>query len=156
MSPSTFKRLLSAILIAVIISGCSSETNKHSLLERARRDFEAGQYDNARIEYLNVLQLDPRNRIAIQQLGMIWFEDGAPIKALLFLLKAKELAPKELGARVKLAMAMLTLGDASNGRKEALAILDEDPTNDDGVILLAETARTPKDVDETAQRLQKF
>jgi hypothetical protein len=35
-------------------------------LERARRDFGAGQYDNARIEYLNVLQLDPRNRIAIQ------------------------------------------------------------------------------------------
>ena len=144
------------MLTAVIVSGCSSETSKQSLLERARRDFEAGQYDNARIEYLNVLQLDPRNRIAIQQLGMIWFEDGAPIKALPFLLKTKELAPKELGARVKLAMAMLILGDASNARKEALAILDGDPTNDDGIILLADTARTPKEVDETAQQLQKL
>ena len=156
MSPSTFTRLLSAILIAVIVSACSSETNKQNLLERAQRDVEAGQYDNARIEYLNVLQLDPRNGIAIQQLGMIWFEDGAPIKALPFLLKAKELAPKELGARTKLAMAMTILGDAPNGRKEALAILDGDPANDDGIILLADTARTPKEVEETAQRLQRF
>jgi hypothetical protein len=100
MSPSTFTRLLSAILIAVIVSGCSLETNKQNLLEQARRDFAAGRYDNARIEYLNVLQLDPRNRIAIQQLRMIWFEDGAPFKALPFLLKAKEFAPKELGGRV--------------------------------------------------------
>jgi tetratricopeptide (TPR) repeat protein len=156
ISRSTFTNSLSAILIAVIVSACSSETNKQILLERAQRDVEAGQYDNARIEYLNVLQADPHNGIAIQQLGTIWFEDGAPIKALPFLLKAKELALKELGGRVKLATAMMTLGDVSNARKEALSILATDPTNDDSIVLLADTARTPKEVDETAQRLQKF
>jgi tetratricopeptide (TPR) repeat protein len=143
------------MLVAAIVTGCSSETKKLGLLEQARRDFDAGRYDDARIEYLNVLQLDPRHGIAIQQLGTIWFEDGALIKALPFLLKTKELAPKELGARAKLAITMMTLGDASNARKEALAILDEDPTNDDGIILLEETARSPKEVEETAQRLQK-
>src|ERR1700745_4120699 len=88
--------------------------------------------------------------------GNYRFEDGAPIKALPFLLKTKELAPRELGPGVKLAMAMLILGDASNARKEALAILDGDPTNDDGIILLADTARTPKEVDETVQQLQRL
>jgi hypothetical protein len=48
---SIFSRILAALLIAVAIGGCSSETNKSSLLERAKRDFEAGEYDSARIEY---------------------------------------------------------------------------------------------------------
>ena len=155
-SRTNLRRILAAVLVAAIVSGCSREGKISSLLERANKYFKAGEYDDAGIEYLNVLRLDPQNAIAIQQLGNIWFEEGAPVRALPFLVKTKELAPKDLGARTKLAMAMMTLGDESNARKEALAILDGDPTNDDCITLLADTARTSEEFKETAQRLQKF
>ena len=144
------------MLIAAIVCGCSSETNKLSLLERARRDFEAGRYDNARIEYLNVLRMDPQNTNAIQQLGIIWFEEGAPLRALPFLLKAREVAPSNLNCRTKLVIALKALGQVSDAKKEALAVLGQDPTNGDAIILLADTAQTPHEVDETQQKLQKF
>src|SRR5580704_18106873 len=98
--PLDFPRLPAAVLIAVWLGGCSSETNKSRVLERAQREFEMAQYDKARIEFLNVLQLDPHNATAIQQLGMIWFEEGAPLKALPFLLRVREITPDNLDARI--------------------------------------------------------
>ena len=155
ISQPVFRRLLAAVLFAAIVSGCSREGKISGLLESADNDFKAGKYDSARIECLNALHLDPQNESAIQELGTIWFEDGAPLRALPFLRKATELNPKNLAARTKLAMTLASLGDASNARKEALAILDEDPTNGEAIILLADTAQTPKQIDETAQRLQR-
>ena len=156
ISQPVFRRLLAAVLFAAIVSGCSREGKVSSLLQRANNYFKAGEYDSARIEYLNVLKLDPQNAIAFQRLGTIWFEEGAPIRALPFLLKAKELAPKDLSTRTILARAMMTLGDLPNARKEAEAILNDDPTNDEGITVVADTARTPQEFEETAQRLQKL
>ncbi|MBV8274251.1 MAG: tetratricopeptide repeat protein [Verrucomicrobia bacterium] len=150
------KHLVTAILIAGILTSCSREGKISGLLQKADTDFKAGNYDTARIEYLNVLHLDAQNETAIQQLGTIWFEDGAPLRALPFLRKIKDLRPTNLDTRVKLANTLVSLGDAPNAKKEALAILNADPTNGEAIILLAETSRTPKELDETAQRLQRF
>jgi tetratricopeptide (TPR) repeat protein len=150
------RKLLWATLIAAFFSACSSENKKLHLLDRARRDFDAGKYDDARIGYLSVLQMEPRNEIAMQQLGTIWFDDGAPIQALFFLQKTKELAPNELGCRARLAKVMMMLGEPSSARKEAVAVLDLDPSNDDCIILLADTARGPKEVEETVKRLHDY
>jgi tetratricopeptide (TPR) repeat protein len=153
---SVFPRILAAALIATVVGGCSAEANKVRLLERAQHDFEAGQYDNARIEFLNVLQSDPQNVTAIQQLGTIWFAEGAPLKALPFLLRTREIAPENLDSRAKLGMVLVFLGEVSEARKEAVEILDRSPMHDEAIILLADTARTPQEIDETEQRLQKF
>ncbi len=144
------------MLIAVVVGGCSSKTNKFRLLEQAQRDFEAGQYDNARIEYSNVLRADPQNATAIQQLGVIWFEEGSPLGALPFLLRVREVAPGNLDARTKLGMVFVSLGEVSEARKEAAAILEQSPIHDEAIILLADTARTPQEINGTEQRLQKF
>jgi tetratricopeptide (TPR) repeat protein len=153
---SIFPKILAAVLIAVVMGGCSSETNKRSLLERAQRDFNAARYDNARIAYLNVLRADPQNATAIQQLGIIWFAEGAPLRALPFLLRARGIAPENLEARTKLGLVFLSLGDLVEARKEALAILDQSPMHDEAIILLVDTARTPQEIDETGRRLEKF
>src|SRR6516164_10426887 len=98
-----FPRLLSALLFTLVAGGCSREGNKSTLLDRANNYFKAGQYDSARIEYLNLLRLDPQNATAIERLGTIWLEDGAPLRALPFLAKSRELAPNNLNCRTKLA-----------------------------------------------------
>jgi tetratricopeptide (TPR) repeat protein len=149
-----FPRLLSALLLTLVAGGCSREGNKSGLLDRANNYFKAGEYDSARIEYLNLLRLDPQNATAIEQLGTIWFEDGVPFRALPFLVKSRELAPNNLNCRTKLAKAFMAVGDLPNARKEATAILDQDPVNDDAIILLADTAVTPQELADTEKRLQ--
>jgi Tetratricopeptide repeat. len=67
------------------MGGWHTGGQESSTLERADRYFKAGDYDKARTEYLNVLRLDRTNRTAIKQLGIIWLEEGAPIRALPFL-----------------------------------------------------------------------
>jgi tetratricopeptide (TPR) repeat protein len=154
--PLSLGRILAALHIATVISGCSPESNRVRLLEQAQRDFEAGLYDNARIEYLNVLQLDPQNATAIEQLGLIWYGEGAPLQALPFLLRVREIAPDNLDLRTKLGLVLVSLGEVSEARKEAVAILERPPIHDEAVILLADTSRTPQEIDETEQRLKNF
>jgi tetratricopeptide (TPR) repeat protein len=149
-------KIVAVALVAITITSCSRESNSSSLLDRANNYFKAGEYDSARIEYLNLLRLDPQNATAIEQLGIIWFEEGVPFRALPFLLKSRELAPNNLNSRTKLAMAFLAVGDVSNARSEAIAILGQDPANDDAIILLADTALTPQEVADTKKRLQNF
>ncbi len=150
------KRILVAIFAALFFGGCSPEAKKSRFRQQAERDFESGEYDKAKIEYMNLLRLDPQSATAYQQLGIIWFEEGAPLRAAPFLLKARELAPTNLGSRTKLAATLVSLGDLREGRKEALAILQQAPENGEAIKLLAETARTPEEVDESATQLQKF
>jgi tetratricopeptide (TPR) repeat protein len=103
-----------------------------------------------------LLRADPQNATAIQQLGIIWFEEGAPLRALPFLVRVREIAPDNLSARTKLGMVLMSLGQVSEARKEAIAILDQSPIHDEAIILLADTARSPQEIDDTVQRLQKF
>ena len=89
-------KIIVSALLAICVTSCSREGEKAGLLDRANNYFKAGAYDSARIEYLNLLRLDPRNATAIEQLGTIWFEGGAPFRAWPFLLKVKELDRKSV------------------------------------------------------------
>ena len=141
---------------AASMAGCSAEAKKARLTEQADRDFKSGEYDKAKIEYMNLLRLDPQSATAYQQLGLIWFEEGAPLRAAPFLLKARELAPNNLNNRAKLASTYLSVGAMTEARKEALAILRQSPGYGDAIKILAETTRTPQEVDESNEQLLKF
>ena len=145
------------VLLAAVIAvgGCSSEARKGRLLERAKGFFDAGEYDKARIEYMNVLQKDPQNTVALQQLGTIWSEQGAPLRALPFLKKAVELAPDNLPVHTKLAVAYLELGLREDAKREAITILERAPTHDEAIILLADTAFSKDDVGFAEEQLKK-
>ena len=149
-------RTIAALLAALLIAGCSAEAKKARLREQAERDFKSGEYDKAKIEYMNLLRQDPQDASAYRQLGLIWFEEGTPLRAAPFLLKARELAPNDLVNRVKLASTFLSIGQFAEARKEALAILQQSPGNDEAIEILAETSRTPKEVAESEEHLSKF
>ena len=61
-------------------TGCTREFKKARFLEHADRYFQAGQYEKAKIEYLNALRIEPSNALAIKRMGLIWYEQGAPLK----------------------------------------------------------------------------
>ena len=117
-------RALALILAGAVAIGCSAESKKARLLTRADSFFNSGDYEKAKIEYLNVLKSDPQNAVAIKRLGTIWYEQGAPLRAAPFLMKTRELLPDDTDSRSKLALVFMSVGEFDEARKEAVAILD--------------------------------
>ena len=148
-------RVMGAVMLAVIASGCSAKARQSRLLARAESYFNSGDYDKAKIEYLNLLRADPRNATAIQRVGMIWFVEGAPLQALPYLQTARELAPGNLALRAKLASAFRALGHNAEARSEAISILQQSPGNDEALLLLADTSLSPEDIAYTEQQLRE-
>jgi tetratricopeptide (TPR) repeat protein len=144
------------LLVAAPLGGCHLPGRKSRVMARADRYFKAGEYDKAKIEYLNSLRLDEQNVTAFQQLGFIWYEQGDPLRAIPFLLRARELAPKNVAVRAKLALSLMAIGQSTEARKEAVSILQQEAGNPDAIILLADTSLTKDEIAATDQQLQKF
>jgi tetratricopeptide (TPR) repeat protein len=144
--------LLSAALL--MLSGCSVEAKKARYLASAKKYMDAGEYEKAKIEYLNVLDLDPKNGLAKQQLGIIWLENGSAVQALSVLSEALEQAPENPIIRTKLALTCLQLGVPHQAYELALKAFELAPSLDEAVLLLAETAVTKEELSNAKAKLQ--
>ena len=153
---SSLVGVLAACLCILVFAGCSAASRGARALERADRYFKAGEYDKAKIEYLNVLRLTRANRTAIKQLGIIWFEDGASLRAFPYLRAARDLDPNDLNIRMKFASTLLALGGADEARKQALAILQQFPSAGEPLLLLADSVRSKEEVEATEQQLRQM
>src|SRR5436305_7000619 len=132
--------------IAILLSGCTAASKKARLTDRAEKYFRAGEYDNAKIEYLNVIKIDQANANAYARIGAMWVEEGVPLRAGAFLIKAVELAPNDTGSRLNLARVYLSLGRMSDARKEAMAVLEKAPDNGEALVVLMDASRTPEEI----------
>ena len=148
------KRLLAAacsILAAGTLTfgtGCSKEGKKTSHLERANEYFAAGDSEKALIEYLNVVRLEPTNQVAVARLAQLHYDRGEYSTAVPLLLRARALSPTNLEVRRRLGQMFLQGGQLEEARAEADAILEVDPVDEDGILILS---RTVKDTNELAQ-----
>ena len=147
---------MTVIVAVTLITACSKETKKARLLGEADAYFKAGNYDKAKLAYLNVLRTDPQNALAFERIGAMWQDDAAPLQAGAFLAKASELDPKNAQNRVRLARCYLAIGQLANAKKEALKVLDQAPDNSDAISALAESARSNEDIEAAWEQLQKF
>ncbi len=149
-------KTITLILAATLIAGCTKEAKKNRLLNEADRYFQAGNYDKARVAYLNAIRLDPQNALAFERIGAIWQDDGAPLRAAGFLKKAGELDPKNVQNRIRLARCYVAIGHFNDGTKEALKVLEQAPDNGEAIIALTEAARSQEDIEAAEKQLQKF
>jgi tetratricopeptide (TPR) repeat protein len=149
-------RIGTLILAVTLVTACSKEGRKERLLAEADKYFKAGNYDKAKLSYLNVLQLDPENALAYERNGAMWLEDGAPLRAAAFLQNASVLDPNNVENRVRLARCYLAIGRFADAKNEALTVLEQAPDNGDAIIALAEAARTNEDIGAAWEQLQKF
>lgn len=129
-----------AIGILFGVAGCSVESRKAERLAKGDAFFAEGKYQHAEIEFLAVLDLDLKETRALRQLGIIAFEQGRLGLAVVYLQRAKELAPTETATRAKLGLAFLSLGNRKEAAVEAVAVLDQNPGDGDAALLLAEAA----------------
>src|SRR5438128_2470098 len=149
-------RIGTFILAATLITGCTKEARKARLLGEADNYFKEGNYDKAKLTYLNVLRLDPQNALAFERIGAMWQGDGAPQRAAEFLKRASELDPKNVQNRIRLARCYVATGRFNDGTKEALKVLEQAPDNGDAIITLTEAARSKEDIETAAEQLRKF
>ena len=64
-------RIITFALATTLIIGCSKEPKKTRFLADADTYFKAGDYDKAKVSYLNVVRLDPQNALAFERIGMM-------------------------------------------------------------------------------------
>ena len=155
-TPKIVGRTVTLALAVALIAGCSKEAKKTSLLADADNYFKTGDYDKARVSYLNVVQLDPQNAIAFERIGQMWLDDWAPIRASAFLERGSELDPNNTQNRVRLARSYAATGRLDDARKEALKVLEQSPDNGDALVVLSEAARSKEGIEAAEEQLQKF
>src|SRR5688572_2470622 len=80
-------------------------------LHRGERLYQAGEYDPARLEFINVVRRDPKHLVALERLGSIALFQGIPVQALPYLVRIRELAPDDLPNQARLIGALVTLGE---------------------------------------------
>src|SRR5262249_28424649 len=130
------------VIELLIVAGCSRspEAQKARHLERGDKYAAREQYQEAILEYRNVLRLDPANERAIRQLGISYYELGELSRAFPYLLKAEASAPDSLDVRLKLGTIYLLGGKPNEARREVAFVLAKDPKNLEGLALLANMA----------------
>jgi tetratricopeptide (TPR) repeat protein len=148
--------LLAPLLALTLLAGCSRASKVARFVASGDSYFDSQTYEQAKIEYLNALRLDPQNAHAIERIGLIWYDQGAPIRALPFLSETAKLSPANLDPRTKLALSYAWLGAMTEARREALAILQISPGDAESLRILDDTSTTPAQIKETRQILAKI
>jgi tetratricopeptide (TPR) repeat protein len=149
-------RTVTLTLAVFLVTACSKEVRKARLLREADSYFKAGDYDKAKLSYLNVLRLDPQNAFAYERIGAMWQDDSAPLRAAAFLIKASELDPKNIQNRIRLARCYVATAQFADAQKEALKVLEQVPDNGDALVTLTEAARSKENIEAAQEQLQKF
>jgi tetratricopeptide (TPR) repeat protein len=135
-----------AFVVVTLLSGCGgSEERKAEYLERGRKYFEEKNYDKAKVEFKNVLQIDPKTAKPYFYLGQIEESKQKWPEAFGLYLKAAELDPGDIDPKVKLAKFYL-LGKETEKVAELLdAILKVAPDHVEARTLKAALANLKGD-----------
>jgi tetratricopeptide (TPR) repeat protein len=134
--PKLFWLFLS-MLILCLYSCDGAVEREEKYLQKANTYFSDENYQKAKVEIKNVLQINPKNSKARVLLGKINQREGEYRQALANFSAAAEEDAKQVDARIELAKIFLSASrdvDAEKYIKEALAI---EPTNNEGKAISA-------------------
>ncbi len=151
-----FCRRLAFGFCLLTLSGCSPDLATGYHLRRGERFFKEGDYEKAKIEYLRAFQTSPRDPTAIEHLGLIWFDEGAPLRAYQYLHTASDIKPENQDTRCKVATILMWFGEYSAAREQAKQVLEHSPPQEEALFVLAETALNKSDADETREFIERL
>ena len=114
------KLLVTLITGSVMLTACGDGSERQEkYLERAQENFAAENYEKARIEVKNVLQINPKNAEARLLLGQIEEKEQNWRAAIGNYQAATEADPNNIEARSKLAMFYLAARPIENAAEQA-------------------------------------
>ena len=144
------------LLVILIFSGCATdEEKKLSHLKKGQAYFENGKYREARIEFKNAIQIDPRYLEANIQLAETEVRLGDAGSAYRVYLRVAELDPDNLEAQLALAKFLLLGKNHAEAGEKIDAVLQKEPQNIEALLLLAvlnELENKPQECDSVTAR----
>ena len=139
-SPALFWTLLALLVTA---AGCSRQRKTDRMLSTADQDYQARQFEKAKIEYVNILRQQPTNSIAILRLGKILFRQGQFEESFSLLQEGRKRFPNDIEAGEQMATLYLGAGQFEQARAEAIKVLNLQPTNESALGSYAGSAQKP-------------
>ena len=112
------------VVVALALAGCSGQAERAQAgLRKATTYIHDGQWDKARLETRNVLQIDPKNAAAYALTARIAEGLGDYPQAWTAWQRAAELAPDDLDTQLAIARLLLLSGDTDGAERGLAAIL---------------------------------
>ncbi|MES9970379.1 MAG: tetratricopeptide repeat protein [Candidatus Thiodiazotropha sp.] len=124
-SPFSSNKFIALFLIGltlILVSACANkQESKQKYFDRGMELFDQGNFTKARLEFKNVLQIDPKDADAYYMFGQIEEKDENWSKAYALFLRATELDPTHADAQVHLGTIFALAGET----EKALAAADK-------------------------------
>jgi tetratricopeptide (TPR) repeat protein len=128
------------LLATVFAAGCSSEHRAQRYMERGLELYQKGDLAKARLEFRNVLQIDPNDAEAWFMLAKLAEQQEEWTSTYSAYEKTVELAPENWEARVKLGTLLLADNRPDDALAQAEAVLEANP-KDPAALALRGTVR---------------
>jgi len=150
---------MTGLFVLALLTACSRDPNvrKQKYAESGDRYFAAGKYKEAAIQYRNAVQIDPRFGDAHYKLAQCYLKEGNLTGAYQELMRTVDLQPTDLKARIDLGNLLLGARDPQafkRAQDQATAVLQQDPNNAAGHILMANSDAMLQDVGESLKEMQ--
>ena len=150
-----YKTLILTFFTYTLMSCGGAEERKSVYMEKAKVSIEAGDFEKARIELRNVLQIDPKDGGAYYQLGSVYQQQKNYRKAYSNYLKAEELSPELLANHAKLGtFYLLLMNDKEKAQEKMDLILSKEPNNTDGLLLKAAILLRASEKEKTSEVIE--
>jgi len=149
-------RLIAVIALALLVGACKSDEEK--LLEhRARGDayFEEGAFNEAIIEYKNVLQIDPNDGEVHYQLAKAYFEIDRLRDGFWELRETVRLLPDHIDAKIQLAQTLFYAREFEESMEQIDAAIAAEPDRVEAYVVRAQTLAAMGRADESLESFAK-
>jgi tetratricopeptide (TPR) repeat protein len=142
--------------VAVVLASCGGKEERKAMhMEKGMAYYAQGNYDKARVELKNVLQIDPKTPEAYYMIGLIEEKQQKWQGAFSSYLKAVELNPDHIQAKVKLGRLYLLSGGLREAEEIMTDVLARRPGDPGGRFLKAAVLVRRGDIPARSRRPTK-
>src|SRR5262252_7255625 len=129
-------RWTAVALAALALAACGGKQERLSThLQKGKDYYAKGEWDKARIEVKNVLQIEPKTAEGWYYAGLLEERQGNWNRAYADYLRTTELDPSNLSASVKLGRIYLLFGDRAKATERADSVLARKPDDAEALVL---------------------
>jgi tetratricopeptide (TPR) repeat protein len=140
--------LVAGLVLPLALGGCGGKEQRLAEhMKKGTEFYEQGDYDKARVEFKNVLQIDPKSAEGYYRFAEVEERQQNWQRAFGYYSKAVELDPNHLAAKAKIGRMYLMVGDLANADKTAGEILAKQPMDPRGRTLKAAVMARKGDVE---------
>jgi tetratricopeptide (TPR) repeat protein len=144
-----FVRSLGVGLAAVLLAACQSDSEKISQhLARGQEYYDGEKWNEAIIEYKNVLQVDPNQAEAHWKLSQAYLKSNKPREGFWELRETVRLDPTNLDAKLQFAQISIYAGELEEALARADEVIAVDDTRHDAFMVKAQAHEALKQIDE--------